>query len=120
MAQHNDFGKHGEVLAAVYLEQNGYHILEKNWRYGRAEIDLIAYIDAQLIFVEVKTRSSNSFGYPEDFVTDAKQTLMEFAATAYIEMMNHQHEIRFDIISILFNKEKNFTINHIKDAFWPY
>ena len=119
MAQHNDFGKHGEALALEHLEQHGYHILERNWRYGRAEIDLIAYLNARLIFVEVKTRSSSSFGYPEDFVTDAKQKLMELAATQYIELMNHKGEIRFDIVSILFNDKNTHTINHIEDAFWP-
>ncbi len=119
MASHNDLGTLGEKLAIDFLQQRGYHILEKNWRCGRAEVDLIAYINQQLIFVEVKTRSSITFGYPEEFVTAAKQGLMEWAATEYIELMNHQGEIRFDIISILINKQKEYTINHIEDAFWP-
>jgi len=119
MAKHNDLGKLGEQLAARYLIDKGYEILDENWCHGKAEIDLIAYINKQLIFVEVKTRSSIVFGYPEEFVDGTKQRLLQFAAEEYIELMNHQGEVRFDIISILFLKE-NHTLNHIEDAFWPY
>jgi putative endonuclease len=119
MAQHNDLGKLGEQLAARYLVDKGYEILDENWCHGKAEIDLIAYINKQIIFVEVKTRSSVAFGYPEEFVGDTKQRLMQFAAEEYIELMNHQGEVRFDIISIVFLNE-NHTLNHIEDAFWPY
>lgn len=119
MAQHNDLGKHGEALALNYLQQKGYEILEENWGHGKAEVDLIAYIDKQIIFVEVKTRTGVAFGFPEEFVTAAKQRLLQFAAEAYIELMSHAGEIRFDIISVLFDKKNKFTINHIEDAFWP-
>ena len=119
MAQHNDLGFKGEALAKAYLEQNGYEILDENWVHGKAEVDLIAYLNRQIIFVEVKTRTSVSFGLPEDFVNDAKQKQMELAANEYIELMNHQGEIRFDIISVLFDKKDKFTIKHIEDAFWP-
>lgn len=119
MASHNDLGFKGEARAKEYLVQNGYEILDENWVYGKAEVDLIAYINRQIIFVEVKTRTSVSFGLPEDFVSNAKQKQMELAANEYIELMNHQGEIRFDIISILFDKQDKFTIKHIEDAFWP-
>lgn len=119
MAQHNDLGKRGEALALSFLQQKGYEILEENWCHGKAEVDLIAYINKQIIFVEVKTRSAVAFGYPEDFVDNAKQRLLQFAAEEYIELMNHEGEIRFDIISVLFDKHDHFTINHIEDAFWP-
>lgn len=119
MAQHNDLGFKGEALAKEYLEQSGYEILDENWVHGKAEVDLIAYLNRQIIFVEVKTRTSVSFGLPEDFVNDAKQKQMELAANEYIELMNHQGEIRFDIISVLFDKNDKFTIKHIEDAFWP-
>lgn len=119
MATHNDLGKQGETLAAQFLTKNGYEILDENWVYGKAEIDLIAYINKQIIFVEVKTRTSVNFGMPEDFVSEAKQKQMELAANEYIEIMNHQGEVRFDIISVLFDKQNNYTINHIQDAFWP-
>lgn len=119
MAQHNDLGKRGEVLAAQFLVDKGYEILDENWVHGKSEVDLIAYINRQIVFVEVKSRTSVSFGMPEDFVSNAKQKQMELAANEYIELMNHQGEIRFDIISILFDKLDKFTINHIEDAFWP-
>lgn len=119
MAQHNDLGRRGEVLAAQFLVDKGYEILDENWVHGKAEVDLIAYLNRQIVFVEVKTRTSVSFGMPEDFVSNAKQKQMELAANEYIELMNHQGEIRFDIISILFDKQDKFTIKHIEDAFWP-
>lgn len=120
MAQHNDLGKQGEQLASAFLVAKGYEILDENWCYGKAEIDLIAYINKQIVFVEVKTRTSVSFGQPEEFVSVAKQKLLETAANEYIEIMNHQGEVRFDIISVLFDKQNNHKINHIEDAFWPY
>lgn len=119
MASHNDTGTKGEVIAKKYLEEKGYKILETNWRCHRAEVDLIAFKDSTLIFAEVKTRTGNSYGEPEDFVTYAKQGLMEFAAEEYIYKLEHNDEIRFDIISILFDKFDSYTVNHIEDAFWP-
>lgn len=119
MATHNDLGKDGERIAKQYLEENGYEILDENWTHGKSEVDLIAYKDRIMIFVEVKARTSVAFGAPEDFVQKTKQVQMELAATAYIEMMNHQNDIRFDIIAITFTKNKNYTLNHIEDAFWP-
>lgn len=119
MAKHNDLGFKGEMLAKEYLEQKGYEILDENWVHGKAEVDLIVYINKQIIFVEVKTRTSIAFGLPEDFVSEAKQKQMDLAAGEYIELMNHQGEIRFDIVSVLFDKQNNYTIKHIEDAFWP-
>lgn len=118
MAQHNDLGKYGEQLAKEFLLEKGYEILDENWVHEKAEIDLIAYLNQMMIFVEVKTRSSTGFGLPEDFVSAAKHRLMSEAADAYIELMNHEGDARFDIISILFNNN-NYTIKHIEDAFWP-
>lgn len=119
MAIHNDLGKEGERIAKQYLEDNGYEILDENWVFGKAEIDLIVYRNEIMVFVEVKARSSIAFGQPEDFVHEAKQKQMELASTEYIDIMNHQNDIRFDIIAITFTKNKNYTLNHIEDAFWP-
>lgn len=119
MAFHNDLGKKGELLAKQYLLDAGYEILDENWTYGKAEIDLIVLKNRIISFVEVKTRSSISFGAPEDFVNEAKIKQMEMASFHYIEMMNHQNEISFDIIAITFNQKNKYTIKHIKDAFWP-
>ena len=119
MASHNDLGRKGELMAKLYLEQQGYEIMDENWCHGKAEIDLIAYKDKVIIFTEVKTRSGNGFGQPEDFVDNRKQRLLADAADEYIYLMNHQGEVRFDIIAILFKNEHNYKLNHIEDAFWP-
>jgi putative endonuclease len=119
MAVHNDLGRRGESLAKAHLETAGYEILDENWTHGKAEIDLIAYKDKVIIFAEVKTRTGNGFGEPEDFVDLRKQRLLANAADEYIYLMDHQGEVRFDIIAILFSNETNFKLNHIEDAFWP-
>ncbi|RZL47498.1 MAG: endonuclease [Pedobacter sp.] len=119
MAQHNDLGFKGEAIAKEFLATKGYEILDENWVFGKAEVDLIAYLNKQIIFVEVKTRTSVAFGLPEDFVSEAKQKQMDLAANEYIELMNHKGEIRFDIVSVLFDKQNKYTIKHIEDAFWP-
>ena len=119
MAQHLELGRKGELIAKQHLEQQGYEILDENWTHGKAEIDLIAYKDKVIIFTEVKTRSGNGFGEPEDFVDNRKQRLLADAADEYIYLMDHQGEVRFDIIAILFRNENNYKLNHIQDAFWP-
>ncbi|WP_291400266.1 YraN family protein [Daejeonella sp.] len=119
MASHNDLGSDGEQLAKQFLENSGYEILDENWVFKKSEIDLIAYKDSKIIFVEVKTRKNNTFAEPEDFVSQNKQKQMALAADEYIYLMNHQHQIRFDIISILFDKFGKPIIKHIEDAFWP-
>ncbi|HWZ36510.1 MAG TPA: YraN family protein [Mucilaginibacter sp.] len=119
MAQHNDLGRRGEFIAKEHLENSGYQILDLNWTYSKAEVDLIAYKDKVIIFAEVKTRTGNGFGQPEDFVDARKQKLMAAAADEYIYQKNHDGEVRFDIIAILFKNDTDYTLNHIEDAFWP-
>jgi putative endonuclease len=119
MALHLELGRKGESLAKTFLENAGYEILDENWTHGKAEIDLVAYKDKMIMFVEVKTRSGTGFGQPEDFVDVRKQKLLAEAADEYIYLMDHQGEVRFDIISILFDKNANHTLKHIEDAFWP-
>ena len=119
MAQHLDLGRKGENLAKTFLEGLGYEILDENWTHGKAEVDLIAYKDRMIIFTEVKTRTGNGFGEPEDFVDMRKQKLLADAADEYIYLMDHQGEVRFDIISVLFDRNENYTLKHIEDAFWP-
>ncbi|MEJ6980826.1 YraN family protein [Pedobacter sp. P351] len=118
MATHNLLGQQGEVIARKFLEEIAYEILDENWCFGKAEIDLIAYRDKRIVFVEVKTRSSTGFGQPEDFVNESKQRLLQKAAEEYLYLMNFKGEIRFDIISILFQKNGEYTLKHIEDAFW--
>ncbi len=119
MAEHIILGRKGEELAKQYLEAGGYEILDENWRFGKAEVDLIAYLNKTIIFVEVKTRTGNAFGEPEDFVDSVKQNLLISAADEFIELMDFNGEARFDIIAILFDQQGNHRLNHIQDAFWP-
>ena len=116
MAVHNQLGKKGEQLAVAYLLEKGYKILEKNYRYLKAEVDIIAQQENTLAVVEVKTRSSDVFGNPQDFVNPKKIKLLVSAIDAYVTSKDLEVEVRFDIIAIL--KEKNeFKIEHLEDAF---
>ena len=119
MATHNDLGKKGEIIALNFLKENGYQILETNYRFSRAEIDIIAIYEKVLIFIEVKTRSKNLFGNPEDFINARKLELMMDAAYNYMEKIGHEGEIRFDVISILMPKNGQMHFDHFKDAFVP-
>lgn len=119
MAIHLDLGRKGESLAKAYMEKLGHEILEENWTYGKAEVDLITYINRTIVFIEVKSRSGVAYGLPEDFVDHRKQQLLSNAADQYILLMNHEGDVRFDIISILFDRQGNSIIKHIEDAFWP-
>lgn len=110
-------GRQGEQIAENYLVALGYKILERNWRYSRSEIDLIAMQNHILVFIEVKTRSYDFFGTPETFVSDQKELLMHEAASVYMENINHDWEIRFDIIAILLNENGTHKLEHFEDAF---
>jgi len=116
MASHNELGKKGEALAAEYLLRNGYHIKAKNWRYLKAEIDIVAQKEAVLAIVEVKTRSAVDIAAPEDAVNKKKIKLLIAAANEYVVQHDLDVEVRFDIISI-HNKGEKYNLNHIKDAF---
>jgi len=116
MSEHYELGKKGEQLAVDYLTKEGYKIEERNWRFQKAEIDIIASKQQTVISVEVKTRSSKDFGKPQDFVNSKKIKLMVLAMNEYVLMKNLDIEVRFDIIAIIKIKEE-FDINHIKDTF---
>ena len=113
-----ELGILGEELAASFLESNGYEILEMNWRHGSKEIDIIAMKDEVLVIAEVKTRTGNYFGEPEEFVGQNKQDHLIHAANGFIEETGHLGETRFDVISIAHAKG-GWDLNHIKDAFYP-
>jgi putative endonuclease len=118
MAKHIDLGKQGEELATAFLQLKGYEILERNWRNGRAEIDIIAMYNGILIFVEVKARSTDAFGTPAMFVDYHKQKMITYAAPRYMEKINHDWAIRFDVLSILIFRDGTHKIEHIEDAFF--
>jgi putative endonuclease len=116
MAKHYELGKKGEQLAADFLIENKYCILERNWRFQKAEIDILAQKEEILAVIEVKTRSSNYFGDPQDFVNPKKINLLVMAVNEYIIQNDLDVEVRFDIIAIT-KQKKGFAIEHLTDAF---
>lgn len=118
MAEHNDLGTTGEDLASEHLAKKGYKILERNWSFGKEEIDIIAQKDDEIVFVEVKTRASAFYGRPEAFVKRQKQRFIIKAANTYIERHDIDKEARFDVIGVIVNSGGK-EINHIEDAFAP-
>lgn len=119
MAGHNELGKLGEELAVAYLQKQGYEILETNWVYLKAEIDIIARKDDMLAVVEVKTRSSLEYGLPQDFVKPKKIQLLVKAINEYIISNDLDVEARFDIIAI-HNNKGSFETEHLENAFYIF
>lgn len=109
-------GKKGEELALHFLKSSGYTILERNFRYGRGEIDIVARDVDTIAFVEVKSRSSNEFGAPEEAVGVRKQKQLSRLARAYLQQKRLLYRIdcRFDVVAISFQTN---TIRLIKNAF---
>jgi putative endonuclease len=112
------FGKQGEDMAVEFLIEEGYEILERNWRFRHIEVDIIARKSNQLVIVEVKTRSGNSYGEPYVAVDIRKQRSLIFAAERYIFSQNLDVDVRFDIISIIIDQGRT-ALEHIKEAFHP-
>jgi len=119
MAYHNELGKIGEQLAADYLVRNGYAVLERNFVFDKAEIDIIAQKEEQIIVVEVKTRNSAVFGDPQEFVTKGKIKLLVKAANEYLISNHLEAEVRFDIIAVLKNKSIE-KVEHFENAFYHF
>lgn len=119
MAEHNELGKLGEEMAAEFLQKNGYQIMETNWVFQKAEIDIIAQKENTLAIIEVKTRSSIDFGLPQDFVKPKKIQLLVKAVNEYVISNNLETEVRFDIIAIS-KEDKTYKIEHIEDAFFHF
>ncbi|PQB08489.1 hypothetical protein BST83_16185 [Polaribacter filamentus] len=119
MAEHNELGKKGEKLAIDFLIENDYKILEKNYRYLKAEVDIIARKKDVLLVVEVKTRSSDYFGNPQDFITPKKIKLLVSAIDYYVVQRDLDVEVRFDIIAIIHQKNKT-KIEHLENAFFHF
>ncbi|MDR6921368.1 MULTISPECIES: YraN family protein [Chryseobacterium] len=117
MADHNEFGKKAEDLAVDYLLKNGYKILVRNFRFQKAEIDIIAEKEDLIVIVEVKARSTDAFMLPQEAVTKTKIKSIVSAANHYLEEFNKHNEVRFDIISVLPDENKNLIVEHIADAF---
>lgn len=116
MADHNELGKKGEELAVEYLRLKEYEILKRNYRFDKAEIDIIAKRANLLIAVEVKTRSTPEFGSPQDFVKPKQIKQMVKAMNHFVESEKLEVDCRFDIIGIVKNKT-GLKVEHIQDAF---
>ena len=118
MALHNDLGRIGEKVAARHLMLNGYSILASDWRFGHKDLDLVAMKDGVTVFVEVKTRSTEAFGSPEEAVDINKMRNLISAANAYIRRFGVEGRVRFDVISVVGTCEP-FKVTHIPSAFDP-
>lgn len=115
---HREIGNEAEDLACAYLESKGWRILERNYFFEHAEVDIVAYDDTAIVFVEVKMRSSAKYGQPMEYVTEEKVKNVFKAAEAWMyERKMDGSPMRFDIVGILQNKNEAPEFNHIRDAF---
>jgi putative endonuclease len=114
----HEIGMEGEEIALQYLLEHGYKLLQRNWHFGKYEVDLIVENDEYLVFAEVKFRSTSYFGEPEIFVSNKQKLNLVRAANRYISKFDIEKEARFDIVSIVMQNGQP-KINHIEDAFKP-
>lgn len=119
MGEHNEFGKKGEELAVDHLLKKGYRIVYKNYRYIKAEIDIIAQKGHVLAIVEVKSRSSDYWQNIAEIITDKKIKLLVRAANHYVVSNDLDVEVRFDVISVL-KENGGFKIDHIENAYYHF
>lgn len=118
MASHNELGKKGEQIARMYVQQQAYQIIHTNWKWGKKEIDIIACKGRELVFIEVKTRISGLYGWPEEAVHHKKRGYLQGAAEVYLERSGDTPAaIRFDIIAITFTRGEEYELVHFEDAF---
>jgi putative endonuclease len=118
MAAHNDSGRLAEQEVAKWLESKGYTLLETNYRYQHAEIDLIMTHQGLLVFIEVKFRTGTRFGYAEEFVHATKKRLLVKAADQYIYQKDWHRDIRFDIVGVCQDPMGTLHFRQFEDAFY--
>jgi len=116
MAAHNELGKWGENLAAEYLQEKGCEILERDWKSGHHDLDIVAMDGDILVVVEVKTRRNRLFGDPEEAIGYKKRMSLQAAINHYVKSHHTGNRIRFDIISIVGTIGSRPEIDHIKDV----
>ncbi|WP_448520320.1 YraN family protein [Rhodoflexus sp.] len=109
-------GAKGEAMAAAHLQAQGYEIISRNYKPRGTEIDIIAQKAGTVVFVEVKSRATNDFGYPEESVNAAKQGRIKRAAEYFIAEQDWHGDIRFDIIAITWSDPPELL--HFEDAFY--
>jgi putative endonuclease len=116
MAVHNELGAWGEELAAAFLQQKGYAILERDWKSGHKDLDIVATIDDVVVFVEVKTRRNRVFGEPEEAIDYRKLQNLRQAINYYVKSRRINREIRLDAITVVGTPEgASPEITHIED-----
>jgi putative endonuclease len=125
MPSTKDIGNRGEDLAVAYLEDQGFRLFDRNYRFERAEVDVVAFepnaddTGGEIVFVEVKTRTSLGYGAPEDAVDEAKQRLIAKAAEAWLhERRLDGAPVRFDVVAVVLRQGRAPDITHHRDAFW--
>ncbi|MEI3069519.1 YraN family protein [Prevotella sp. SGI.167] len=121
MAEHNELGVWGEDEAALYLEGEGYVIIDRDWKIGKRDLDILALSPdgKTLVVVEVKTRSGDDYQRPEEAVDGRKMRNLAIAANAYVKEHQVEKELRFDIISVVGVGHQVKCLEHLKDAFNP-
>lgn len=119
MASKFQKGKWGETLAANWLTHQGFQIIDRNWFYGHAEIDLIAWYAPVLVFIEVRLLHKRNAHLPENTVSSLKRKKIASAAAAFTESKHYQGDIRFDIIGVVYDGYQFPEIRHFPDAFFP-
>jgi putative endonuclease len=118
MSEHNDVGKRGELLAEKYLSERGYQILERNWRHSHYELDLVAVKEETLHFIEVKTRRTAIFGFPEEAVDEIKISCLVEAGDEFLYQHPHWTKVQFDVISISIHPHNEIEYYLIEDVYF--
>lgn len=114
-----EVGRLGEDIAVRFLEEKGFTILDRNYNFEHAELDIVAYQGRFIVFVEVKTRSSKNYGEPEEAIDENKRKQLLHVAEAWIfERKMEGAPARFDVISVLYPDSPKEEIRHYEEAFW--
>ena len=116
MAKHNELGTWGEEMAAAYLRQKGYVIIERDWKSGHRDIDIIAIDGDVVVFVEVKTRRDRVFGEPEEAIDHMKLRSLRASMNHYVKCKNIYNSVRLDVVTVVGTPEGGMPeINLIED-----
>ncbi|MBS2098189.1 YraN family protein [Carboxylicivirga linearis] len=118
MADHNELGKEGEEVASNYLAKHGFQIIDRNWRYNKKELDIIAFDNDNLVVIEVKTRTSDGWEHPKEAITNSKIRFIVEATEAYVIEKDINNEVRFDVVTVM-PVDGEWKVEHIKEAFHP-
>lgn len=118
MAAHNELGQWGEAVAADYLQRQGYTIMERDWKSGHRDIDIIAWDGQMVVFVEVKARRNRQFIEPVEAISYQKLRNLRLSANHYIKYCRLNYQFRLDVITVVGLPGSEPEIEHIKDFAW--